>query len=217
MSSLGHQHYLLQVLKKEKKLSSICPLFRSGILGHTGQDSLALASLSRDSQWLRNLLVLLYLGQLAVGAVQLLPQRLVHPGLLPLQQQRRATQIHLVQVGPLVVPPTLLLHPLDDKKEATNQRQLLLDRPPLCLVLYLPLLRLTLLELDHLLQGLWRGFPVRLGCQTWYPHHAGSGFFVVIQLFSLYLLLGLRHIAEIHFSSGNLHLWIPREQGQQPF
>lgn len=36
-------HHLLQVLKKEKKLSSMCPLLRSGILGHTRREPLALS------------------------------------------------------------------------------------------------------------------------------------------------------------------------------
>lgn len=52
-------------------------------------------------------LLLLDLGQPGVGAVQLLPQRPVHAGLLPLQQQRRATQVDLLAVVPL-----LLLLPL---------------------------------------------------------------------------------------------------------
>lgn len=59
----------------------------------------------------------LRLGELDVGAVQLLPQRLARSGLLPLQQQCRTTQVDLVQVGPLVVPLPLQLHPLEEKKE----------------------------------------------------------------------------------------------------
>lgn len=100
-------HHLLQVLKKEKKVSSICPLLMSGILGDTRRGTLRFfcrVLFSGDALGRRYSLLLLYLGELGVGAVQLLPQRLVHSALLPLQQQRRATQIYLVEVGPLLLP-----------------------------------------------------------------------------------------------------------------
>lgn len=79
-----------------------------------------------------------------------------------------------------------------EKTTRQNEERLPLDRTAsVVLFFYLSLLRLTFPELDDLLLGLWRGFPVGLGGQTWHPHHAGPGFFAVVQLSSLSLLLGL--------------------------